>query len=147
LKQRSTSEGEWCDTSPGGSGEYDVEGGEKDDDEEAEDAENPEAELVGERIWPSAWMGFTMPPSTMRAICEKTPRARTEAVGEDGADGEEEDEGGSSGMTQSTRTRTESTRGMSSWKRRETMEQRPSALTSPMRLKMTRRSASGRRSK
>uniref|UniRef100_A0A0A9FQZ2 Uncharacterized protein n=1 Tax=Arundo donax TaxID=35708 RepID=A0A0A9FQZ2_ARUDO len=36
---------------------------------------------------------------------------------------------------------------MSSWKRRETREQRPSALTSPMRLKMTRRRASGRRSK
>jgi hypothetical protein len=84
LKERSTSEGEWCDTSPGGNGEYDVEDGGKDDDEEAEDAEKPEAEWAGERIWPSAWMGFTMPPSTMRAICEKTPRARTEAVGEDG---------------------------------------------------------------
>ena len=92
-------------------------------------------------------MGFTMPPSTMRAICEKTPRARTDAVGEDGADGEDDEEGGSSGMTQSTRTTTESTRGTSSWKRRETREQRPSALTSPMRLKMTRSNASGRRSK
>jgi hypothetical protein len=70
----------------------------------------------------------------------------TDAVGEDGVDEEDEEDGGSSGITQSTRTRTESTRGTSSWKRRETREQQPSALTLPMRLKMTRRSASGRRS-
>jgi hypothetical protein len=64
-------------------------------------------------------MGFTMPPSTMRAICEKTPRVRTDAVGEDGVDEEDEEEG-VVGITQSTRTRTESKTGMSSWKRRET---------------------------
>ena len=47
LKERSTSEGEWWDTSPGGSGE---EEDDDDDGEEAEDAGKPEAELAGERI-------------------------------------------------------------------------------------------------
>ena len=60
-----------------------------------------------------------MPPSTMSAICEKNPRARTDVVGEDGIDEEDEEEG-VVGITQSTRTRMESTRGTSSWKRRET---------------------------
>ena len=57
--------------------------------------------------------------STMHAICEKTPRARTDAVGEDGVDEEDEEEG-VVGITQSTRTRTKSKRGTSLWKRRET---------------------------
>jgi hypothetical protein len=150
LKERSTSDGEWCDTSPGSGGEEEDEE-EEEEGEEVTDAARTEAELAGESIWPSAWMGLTMPPSTMRAIWEKTVRARADAVGEDGAaDGEDDDDdedAGSSGMTQSTRTSTESTRGTRSWKRRETREQRPSALTSPMRLKMTSRSGSGRRSK
>jgi hypothetical protein len=47
--------------------------------------------------------------------------------------------GRSSGMTQSTS-------GTRSWKRRETREQRPSALTSPMRLKTSSSTASGSRS-
>jgi hypothetical protein len=151
LKERSTSEGEWCDTSPPGGGEEaEVEEERRKEERDAE-AGKSEAELAWERIWPSACMGLTMPPMTMRAIWEKTLRARAEAVGEEGADGEpeeeEEAEAGSSGMTQSTRTRTESTRGTREWKRRETRAQRPSALTSPMRLKMTRRSGSGRPSK
>nr|ACR35457.1 unknown [Zea mays] len=46
LKERSTSEGEWCDTSARGSGKDE----EDDDGEESEDAGKPEAELAGERI-------------------------------------------------------------------------------------------------
>jgi hypothetical protein len=49
--------------------------------------EETKAELEGERICPSAWMGLTMPPSKTHAIWEKTPWARMEAMGED-------DEGG-----------------------------------------------------
>jgi hypothetical protein len=35
---------------------------------EGTDVARTEAELAGQSIWPSAWMGLTMPPSTMRAI-------------------------------------------------------------------------------
>ena len=47
----------------------------------------------------------------MRVICEKTPWARTEGIGEDGAD-EDAKYGGSPGMMQSTWTRTKSKRAV-----------------------------------
>lgn len=84
--------------------------------------------MTGERIWPSAWMGLTMPPITMRAIWEKMVRAHTEAVGEEGVDGEEEEaEAETAGSSGTTQSRTESTRGTRAWKRREAREQWPSA--------------------
>uniref|UniRef100_A0A453FLU2 Uncharacterized protein n=1 Tax=Aegilops tauschii subsp. strangulata TaxID=200361 RepID=A0A453FLU2_AEGTS len=134
LKERRTSEGEWWEMSPAGGG-GEAGGG-------ATERRETMAR-VGERIWPSAWMGLTMPPSTRRAMWASAPRPRDGAA----ACGEPAEAGaGSSGMTQSTRTKTESTSGTRPWKRRETSAQRPSALTSPMRLKTSRSTASGRRS-
>jgi hypothetical protein len=60
---------------------------------------------------------------------------------------EEEEEVSSSEMTQSTRTTTLSTWGTREWKRRQTTQQRPRALTSPILLKTSKRRESGRRSK
>lgn len=52
MKERSTSEGEWCDTSPDGGDEGDSEA--KRREAEEEDAGKSESELPWERIWPSA---------------------------------------------------------------------------------------------
>ena len=84
-------------------------------------------------------MGFTIPPKTRRRRFQKGPRDLSEAAAEE--------EESSSEMTQSTRTTTFSTCGTREWKRRETTQQRPRALTSPILLKTKRRSESGNRSK
>lgn len=60
---------------------------------------------------------------------------------------EDEEEGSSSEMTQSTRTTTLSTWGTSKWNRFETTQHRPRALTSPILLKTSKSSESGNGSK
>ncbi|CAL9117627.1 unnamed protein product [Musa textilis] len=85
----------------------------------------------GARIWLMACKGLTMPPNTMRAQWEKTPRELSP-----------EAEDGSSEIRQSTWPRRHSIRGTSAWRRRETILKTMSITESGSRPKWSVPSAS-----
>ena len=136
LKFFNTWVGEWCVTPPVW---WSTSPSSSEPPPTAREEEVVGADLLGPKNWPRAWRGFTMPPNTRRKRCEKGPRdfSKEPAAEEDS----------SSEITQSTRTTTFSTCGTRVWKRLETTQQRPSALTSPILLKTRRSRESGKRSK